>query len=91
MPRLAAAHESERKLILLKAAFREVAEKGFSNVTLEDIAARAGVSKGVTLYYSSKEDLFRELSVADRFDPRAHARGGRGGGRPRREGPRWWR
>jgi len=62
MPRLAAAHESERRLILLKAAFREVAEKGFSNVTLEDIAARAGVSKGVTLYYfSSKEDLFREL------------------------------
>src|SRR5215467_764602 len=62
MPRLAAANESERRLILLKAAFREVAEKGFSNVTLEDIAARAGVSKGVTLYYfSSKEDLFREL------------------------------
>src|SRR5215467_3163775 len=62
MPRLAANHESERRLILLKAAFREVAEKGFSNVTLEDIAIRAGVSKGVTLYYfSSKEDLFREL------------------------------
>ncbi|HKD11999.1 MAG TPA: TetR/AcrR family transcriptional regulator, partial [Thermoanaerobaculia bacterium] len=40
----------------------EVAERGFSHVTLEDIAARAGVSKGVTLYYfSSKEDLFREL------------------------------
>src|SRR5215471_15245093 len=54
--------EAERRLALLKAAFREVAEKGFSNVTLEDIAARAGVSKGVTLYYfSSKEDLFREL------------------------------
>jgi TetR/AcrR family fatty acid metabolism transcriptional regulator len=57
-----AAHESERRLLLLKAAFREVAEKGFSEVTLEDIALRAGVSKGVTLYYfSSKEDLFREL------------------------------
>jgi len=62
MPRLAASHEAERRLILLKSAFREVAEKGFSNVTLEDIAARAGVSKGVTLYYfSSKEDLFRQL------------------------------
>ena len=48
--------------MLLKAAFREVAEKGFSHVTLEDIALRAGVSKGVTLYYfSSKEDLFLEL------------------------------
>lgn len=62
MARLAKNHEAERRLILLKAAFREVAEKGFSNVTLEDIAARAAVSKGVTLYYfSSKEDLFREL------------------------------
>jgi TetR/AcrR family fatty acid metabolism transcriptional regulator len=53
--------ESERRLALLKAAFREVAEKGFSEVTLDDIARRAGVSKGVTLYYfDSKEDLFRE-------------------------------
>ncbi len=62
MARLATNHEAERRLTLLKAAFREVAEKGFSNVTLEGIAARASVSKGVTLYYfSSKEDLFREL------------------------------
>ena len=62
MSRAAASHEVERRLALLKAAFREVAEKGFSAVTLEDIAGRAGVSKGVTLYYfESKEDLFREL------------------------------
>src|SRR5512141_1872780 len=62
MPKVATNHEAERRLMLLKAAFREVAEKGFSDVTLEDIAARAAVSKGVTLYYfSSKEDLFREL------------------------------
>ncbi len=46
----------------LKAAFREVSEKGFSEVTLDDIAKRAGVSKGITLYYfDSKEELFREL------------------------------
>ena len=62
MARVAAATEAERRLLLLKAAFREVAEKGFSEVTLEDIAQRAGVSKGVTLYYfDSKEDLFRQL------------------------------
>ena len=62
MSRAAASHEGERRLLLLKSAFREVAEKGFSEVTLEDIAGRAGVSKGVTLYYfESKEDLFREL------------------------------
>jgi TetR/AcrR family fatty acid metabolism transcriptional regulator len=62
MPRNAAAPESERRLTLLKGAFREVSEKGFSEVTLDDIARRAGVSKGVTLYYfRSKEELFREL------------------------------
>ena len=62
MARAAALPEPERRLALLKAAFREVAEKGFSEVTLDDIARRAGVSKGVTLYYfDSKEDLFREL------------------------------
>ena len=62
MPRVAHATEPERRLALLKAAFREVAEKGFSEVTLDDIARRAGVSKGVTLYYfDSKDELFREL------------------------------
>ena len=62
MARVAPATEAERRLSLLKAAFREVAEKGFSDVTLEDIAVRAGVSKGVTLYhFDSKDDLFREL------------------------------
>ncbi len=54
--------ELERRTALLSAAFQEVAERGFSSVTLEDIAERAGVSKGITLYYfESKEALFREL------------------------------
>jgi AcrR family transcriptional regulator len=62
MAKASPAYEAERRLALLKAAYREVAERGFSAVTLEDIAVRAGVSKGVTLYYfDSKEDLFREL------------------------------
>src|SRR5438552_678509 len=76
--------EGQRRLALFKAAFREVAEKGFAEVTLDDIARRAGVSKGVTLYYfASKEDLFRGLfgwlvdsiharmreAVSDRTDP----------------------
>jgi TetR/AcrR family transcriptional regulator, fatty acid metabolism regulator protein len=62
MARAAGTQPAERRLSLLKAAFREVAEKGFSEVTLDDIARRAGVSKGVTLYYfDSKEDLFLEL------------------------------
>lgn len=54
--------EEDRRRLLLKAAYEEVAEAGFSQVTLEDIAERAGVSKGITLYYfESKEALFREL------------------------------
>jgi TetR/AcrR family fatty acid metabolism transcriptional regulator len=54
--------EAQRRLALVKAAYREVAEKGFAEVTLDDIARRASVSKGVTLYYfSSKEDLLKQL------------------------------
>ena len=47
MARTAQMSETERRLSLLKAAFREVSEKGFSEVTLDDIARRAGVSKGL--------------------------------------------
>jgi AcrR family transcriptional regulator len=60
--RIAPASEAERRKALVRAAFREVAERGFSSVTLDDIAARAGVSKGVTLYhFDSKEELFRQV------------------------------
>ncbi len=62
MAQTAGPQTADRRLSLLKAAFREVAEKGFSQVTLDDIARRAGVSKGVTLYYfDSKDELFLEL------------------------------
>jgi AcrR family transcriptional regulator len=62
MARAEAATETQRRLSLLKAAFREVAEKGIASVTLEDIARRAGVSKGVTLYYfDTKDDLLCQL------------------------------
>lgn len=52
-------YEDQRREELIKATYHEVAEKGYSAVTLQDIAKRAGVSKGSTLYYfSTKEDLF---------------------------------
>jgi AcrR family transcriptional regulator len=59
-PRIAVEEQQEiRKTQLTRATFLEVSEKGFAEVTLEDIAQRAGVSKGVLLYYfRSKEDLF---------------------------------
>ncbi len=52
--------QEARRAQLIRATFQEVSEKGFANVTLDDIAARAGLSKGVALYYfDSKEDLFK--------------------------------
>jgi AcrR family transcriptional regulator len=50
---------------LLDAALAVFAEKGFAAARLEDIAVRAGVSKGtVYLYYDSKEDILRALIKA---------------------------
>ena len=50
---------------LLDAALAEFFEKGFAAARLEDIAARAGVSKGtIYLYFSSKEDVFEALVKA---------------------------
>lgn len=47
---------------LLDAALAEFFEKGFAAARLEDIAQRAGVSKGtVYLYFDSKEEMFEAL------------------------------
>src|SRR5262249_6282510 len=52
-------YEDQRREELIKATYYEVAEKGYSAVTLQDAGGRAGVSKGSTLYYfATKEDLF---------------------------------
>lgn len=47
---------------LLEAALDVFFEKGFAAARLEDIATRAGVSKGtVYLYFKSKDDVFEAL------------------------------
>lgn len=47
---------------LLDAALALFVEKGFSATKAEEVAARAGVSKGTLfLYFESKEDLFKEV------------------------------
>jgi len=47
---------------ILEAALALFAEKGFAATRLEEVARRAGVSKGtVYLYFASKEDLFKSL------------------------------
>jgi AcrR family transcriptional regulator len=49
------------------------AEKGFAAARLEDIAARAGVSKGsVYLYFATKQELFRAV-VNDNLAPNLEA------------------
>ena len=62
----------ERPRQILDAAFEEFAERGLASARLEDIARRAGVSKGtIYLYFPSKEDLFREVvrhTVGDATD-----------------------
>jgi TetR/AcrR family transcriptional regulator len=52
---------------LLAAALALFIEKGFAATRLEEVAERAGVSKGTQhLYFDSKEQLFTGL-IAERF------------------------
>jgi len=47
---------------ILDAALQVFAEKGFAGARMEDIAARAGVTKGtIYLYFESKEAVFKTL------------------------------
>jgi AcrR family transcriptional regulator len=47
---------------ILAAALASFAERGFASTRLEDVAARAGVSKGTLyLYFRSKEELFKAV------------------------------
>ncbi len=56
---------------LLDAALDLFVEKGFSATRAEEVAARAGVSKGTLfLYFQSKEDLFKAVvreNIANNF------------------------
>jgi AcrR family transcriptional regulator len=47
---------------IIEAALEVFGEQGLANARLQDIAARAGVSKGtIYLYFPNKEELFREV------------------------------
>lgn len=47
---------------IVDAAFEEFAAKGFASTRLEDVAARARVSKGLPyLYFKTKEELFKAV------------------------------
>ncbi|MCR5874676.1 TetR/AcrR family transcriptional regulator [Phenylobacterium sp. J426] len=54
--------KAERPAEIVRAAMAVFAEKGFAAAKLDEIAARAGVSKGALyLYFETKEDLFRAV------------------------------
>ena len=54
---------------IIAAALAVFSEKGFAGARLDDIAARAGISKGALyLYFATKEDLFHAV-VAEAFAP----------------------
>ena len=47
---------------IIEAALEVFGEQGLANARLQDIAERAGVSKGtIYLYFPNKEELFREM------------------------------
>lgn len=54
--------KADRPDEIVAAAMAVFAEKGFAAAKLDDIARRAGVSKGaVYLYFETKEDIFRAV------------------------------
>jgi AcrR family transcriptional regulator len=57
-----ARRKAQRPGEILEAAFGAFAERGFAATRMEDIAARAGVTKGaIYCYFETKERLFEEM------------------------------
>lgn len=57
--------EAIRKAQILEAALNTIAARGCANVTMEDIARAAGLSKGgLAHYYKSKKTLFKAVFEA---------------------------
>lgn len=54
--------KDERPQEIVEAALEEFTEKGFGGARLEDVATRAGVSKGLPyLYFKTKDELFKAV------------------------------
>src|SRR5437879_2411862 len=54
--------KEDRPAELLEAALTEFVSRGFAATRLEDVARRAGCTKGtIFLYFANKEELFKAL------------------------------
>ena len=66
MPRIAPEVYQERRQVLIDAAWRCAASKRFHALTIDDLCAAAGVSKGTFYgYFASKQDLLLALLDED--------------------------
>lgn len=66
MPKLRVETRVERRQLLIDAAWRCAASRGFRDLTVDDVCAEAGVSKGAFYgYFSHKQDLLLALLEDD--------------------------
>ncbi|HEY7280416.1 MAG TPA: TetR/AcrR family transcriptional regulator [Actinomycetota bacterium] len=66
MPKMAPAARAERRQQIIDAAWRCAARKGFSDLTVDEVCAEAGLSKGAFYgYFDSKQALLVALLEED--------------------------
>jgi len=62
MAKVVPEYKEDAKQRIIQAAMEAIAERGYAQTTIEDVAKKLGVSKGaVYWYFSSKEDLLQEV------------------------------
>lgn len=61
--------KENKKNTILKAARKLFFDRGFKFVTVDSIAAKAGVSKGsIYLYFDSKEEIYAQVLITDNIE-----------------------
>ena len=66
MPKISESRKSERREQILEGARRCFAKHGYEGATVAKLESEIGLSRGAIFnYFSSKEDLFLELSLRD--------------------------
>lgn len=83
--RLRTAPKQARRTQLIEATIDVLAEKGFSSLTISDVAKRAGLSHGiVNFHFTSKDELLREtiMEMEQRYCNLVHRALRQAGGDP---------